>query len=428
MNFKKIANAKNIACLIAVLALGVGIIIAEKSNSGAPDISKKTDKNTNSSDGAGDGEKEDRETIILAAAIPELSCGSVDFDGNVVFADPKGSYSFMENGSSTSGITVKDDSGADIFFSMEGGTLTMTRDNQPATGFVYKRHIIELKSGKLYYDSSPVEYNSDSFSAYRLNDDYVVECTARGQYRLKDKDGNYTNECELTESTGAKIRITADESGFYTEGVNDDYFYNVYKLKDDLLMTSWSYVLYVNGKELVPYGFTDVYVNPDIEIDMDSINLEPTRPPMGYGSVSTENDGISELTSEMLGYVNEVRAQYGMLPVYGLEKLDGAADTRAQELAESFGHTRPDEKESSYSTVLSKSGLIWWRCGENIAKGGTDCREVFESWLCSQEHRAVMLDPNMKYMSLAKYEEGGSAYWEQLFFNDTYIPTDETEE
>ena len=87
----------------------------------------------------------------------------------------------------------------------------------------------------------------------------------------------------------------------------------------------------------------------------------------------------------------------------------------------------PDEKESSYNTVLISSGLRWWRCGENIAKGGDSCKEVFDSWISSEEHRALILDPDMKYMSLANSEDGGVTYWEMLMFNDTYVPTAEAE-
>ncbi|HCJ41026.1 CAP domain-containing protein [uncultured Ruminococcus sp.] len=430
MNLKKIANAKNIVCLAVVLALGVGVYIAEKKSGGTPEPEKKSASSLAVSSKAEEssGEAESgKEKIILAAEIPERTCGAVDFGGNVVFADPKGSYSFLENGSSTSGITVKDDSGAEVVFSVEDGKLVLTREGQPATGFVFNKHMVELKEGRLYYDSSPVEYKATSFSAYRLNSEYVVECTAKGQYRLRNSKGEITNECTLKENTGASVKIRADESGFYTEGVDDGLFYNCYKLNGDILTTSWSYVLYINGEELAPYGYTDTYTDPSFEPDADKISFEPMDAPVNYGAVSTANEGITDLTAEMLGYVNEYRKQYDMPALYGLDELDAAAAVRAEELAQKFEHVRPDEKESSYNTVLISSGLRWWRCGENIAKGGDSCKEVFDSWISSEEHRALILDPDMKYMSLANSEDGGVTYWEMLMFNDTYVPTAEAE-
>ena len=246
---------------------------------------------------------------------------------------------------------------------------------------------------------------------------------------MKFKKGEIKKECVITESTGASIKIKADDKGFYTEGENDGLFYNVYKIRDDILLTSWGYVLYINGEELVPYGYTDKYSDPDIKVDIDKVALEPTDPPVDRGFVCTDDDGVSELTTEMLGYVNEVRTQHDMEPVYGLAKLDSASAVRAEELAAEFSHVRPDEKKSEYSTALGKEGLSWWRCGENIAKGGTSCKEVFNSWISSKEHRAVILDPDMKYLSVASFEDGGETYWDMLMFNDTYMPTgDEADE
>ncbi|MCR5021397.1 CAP domain-containing protein [Ruminococcus sp.] len=433
MNLKKAANVKNIVCLAAVAALGVGIVIADKKGGNDNEIRKKADSSAAASSNAkgGGSEKTDksgREKVILAAEIPELSCESVDFGGNVIFASPDGGYSFMENGDTVKGIAVQDDSGAEVKFSKDNGKLVLTRDDQPAAGFVYENHMIELKDGKLYIDSSPVEYKATSFSSYRINKDHVIECTEKGKYRIKDSNGKIVKTFELKENTGSKIKIKADDEGFYTEGVNDGWFYNVYRLGDDLLTTTWENVLYINGRELVPYGYTDDHVDPDVKVDIDKIGLEPMRPPIDYGAAADENNDISSLTGEMLSYVNEVRKQYDMPYVYGLDELDKAADIRAKELAENFSHTRPDEKESSYNTVLSSEGMVWWRSGENIAKGGADAKEVFDSWISSEKHRAVMLDPDMKYLSLAKYEADGETYWELLMFNDSYVPVEEEAE
>ena len=420
MNLKKIANVKNIACLAVVLALGIGITVIYKKNSTTE--TPKKNESSSSSSAVSQVEPEERETVVLAAKIPELTCSSIDFDGSVVFANSKGGYSFMVGDSIAKEMKIVDDSAAEVVFTVEDGKLALTRAGQPATGFVYEKHMIELKDGRLLFDSSPVEYKATSFSAYKLPNDYIIECTAKGQYRLKDPKGKYTDTCKLKESTGSEIEIKADENGFYSEGVNDGLFYNVYRLGDDILMTSWSNVLYVNGQELVPYGFTDNYTDPEITVSADEVTLEPMSSPVDYGAVCVDNEGISNLTAEMLEYVNDVRVHYDMPPLYGLDELDSASAVRAEELAQKFEHTRPDEKESAYSSALVKAGLTWWRCGENIAKGGTTSREVFDSWMASEEHRAVMLDPNMKYLSLSKFEDGGETYWDLLVFNDSYVP------
>jgi len=50
---------------------------------------------------------------------------------------------------------------------------------------------------------------------------------------------------------------------------------------------------------------------------------EPTEPD---SSTNVSNRNLSAETSEMLGYVNEVRKQYGLRELEGLELLDSAAD------------------------------------------------------------------------------------------------------
>ena len=186
-------------------------------------------------------------------------------------------------------------------------------------------------------------------------------------------------------------------------------------------------MLYINGQELVPYGYTDDYVNPDIKVDIDKVDIEAKRPPIDYGAAATANGDISALTEEMLGYVNEIRKQYDMPMVYGLDELDKASQVRANELAQDYSHTRPGGDGNAYNTVLTDEGLIWWRSGENIAKGGSNAREVFDSWISSEKHRAVILDPDMKYLSLAKSEGDGETYWELLMFNDCYVPVEGAE-
>lgn len=427
MNLKKLANIKNIVCLTAILAVGVGIFIANKDGSSdeAP-VKKAASSSAASSKTESVSEEEDtREKVILAAEIPELKCGAVVMDTNVVFADPDGKYSFMKDGSKADSLTLQDDSGAEIKISNADGNLAITREDVSASGFVYEKHLIELKDGKLYYDASPVEYKTASFSSYRLDDNYVVECVEKGQYRIKDKDGKVLNECKIKENTDTTLKVTADENGFYSEGENDGFFYNFYRINGDILLTSWANILYVNGEELVPYGYDNKYSDPDVKADIDKADLKPMDPPEGNGAVSTANENISELTAEMLGYVNEYRAKYDMQPVYGLDELDAAAATRAEELAANFSHTRADNAE--FNTVLTSAGIIWWNAGENIAKGGSSGREVFDSWISSKDHRAIMLDPTMKYLSFAKFEDGGNTYWELLMFNDSYVPENNAE-
>ena len=136
---------------------------------------------------------------------------------------------------------------------------------------------------------------------------------------------------------------------------------------------------------------------------------QPAEPAEPDSSTNMSNRNLSAETSEMLGYVNEVRKQYGLRELEGLELLDSAADVRANELLENYSHDRPDG--NSYIT-------------ENIAYGMNSMitvKEAFDAWMDSPPHRENILNPDVRYMACAKAtksENGEYTYWEQLFYSD----------
>ena len=147
---------------------------------------------------------------------------------------------------------------------------------------------------------------------------------------------------------------------------------------------------------------------------------EPTEPD---SSTNMSNRNLSAETSEMLGYVNEVRKQYGLRELEGLELLDSAADVRANELLENYSHDRPDG--NSYITAIEETDLPEWRAAaENIAYGMnsmTTVKEAFDAWMDSPPHRENILNPDVRYMACAeatKSDNGEYTYWEQLFYSD----------
>lgn len=417
---KKIIVGVNVLCIAAAAALGYAFLHADKTE--IPQVREIPAETSEAGSSVPETEPEpEPEPVYLSAAIPELSCGAITFgDNSVVFAESNGEYGFIDSGVNSDGLTLSDDVGNQVVFTKNGG-LSVKKNGEEVTSFVYDRHLIEIKDGVLYYDSSPVEYSDTAFSAYKLTDEFTVECTGKGKYRIRNAEGEITDTCNFTDDCGAYLEIVADDTGFRSYDT-DGYYYPVFKLNENGFVVSAEFNVYINGEELVPPGYNDLYTEPGIDNEVGEDPLEPARPPENYGEVNTHNEGLSELTAEMLEYVNEVRAQYGLEPMYGLALLDEASAVRAQELTENFSHTRPDE--TSYETVIEAAGVNWWYCGENIASTASDSvQEVFEAWMNSEEHRSVILDPKLKYMSVSRSElTGGKYYWSQLFYNESYVP------
>lgn len=96
------------------------------------------------------------------------------------------------------------------------------------------------------------------------------------------------------------------------------------------------------------------------------------------------------------------------------EKLTKAAKIRAEELAKSFSHTRPNG--SSWSTALKEVGATYGTSGENIAAGYKTGNDVFIGWkednknYSGQGHRRNMLGKNFTKIGIAYFDKAGSTY------------------
>ena len=89
-------------------------------------------------------------------------------------------------------------------------------------------------------------------------------------------------------------------------------------------------------------------------------------------------------------------------------------EERAQEIAQSFSHTRPDG--SSCFTILEEFGVSYRAAGENIAMGQRTPEEVMDGWMNSSGHRANILNGTFTSIGVGYYVDGaGAAHWVQIF-------------
>ena len=122
----------------------------------------------------------------------------------------------------------------------------------------------------------------------------------------------------------------------------------------------------------------------------------------------------NSFTAQVVALVNEERAKAGLSPLTVDSKVSAAADTRAREIETSFSHTRPDG--SSFSTALTQSGVSYRGAGENIAYGQKTPKDVMNSWMNSQGHRANILNKDFTTIGVGYHQNSnGTGYWTQLF-------------
>lgn len=127
-----------------------------------------------------------------------------------------------------------------------------------------------------------------------------------------------------------------------------------------------------------------------------------------------ESGGVQEAAEAVAALVNAARQDAGLSELELDADLCAAAQARAQEIAQSFSHTRPDG--SSCFTILEEFGISYRAAGENIAMGQRTPEEVMDGWMNSSGHRANILNGTFTSIGVGYYVDGaGAAHWVQIF-------------
>ena len=135
----------------------------------------------------------------------------------------------------------------------------------------------------------------------------------------------------------------------------------------------------------------------------------PSKPDQGE-----QEDGQDAYADAVVELVNAERAKAGLSPLSVNSDVAEAAQIRAQEIKGTFSHTRPDG--SSFSTVLSQTGVSYRGVGENIAYGQNTPEAVMQGWMNSSGHRANILNKDFTSIGVGHYEDAsGTDYWTQIF-------------
>lgn len=126
---------------------------------------------------------------------------------------------------------------------------------------------------------------------------------------------------------------------------------------------------------------------------------------------------VEQWKRDVLTLVNKERAKQGLSALSWGTTCEGAANTRAKELMQSYSHTRPDGSSWSTACPIPQTGGM---SGENLNAGNAAVspETVVASWMNSPEHRANILNKDFKYLSVGFVFDPNSqykTYWSQIF-------------
>ncbi len=165
-------------------------------------------------------------------------------------------------------------------------------------------------------------------------------------------------------------------------------------------------------------------------------NAESCRTPLIVGTGTTEitagtYDGsrydkltvtviappIEQWKRDVLNLVNQERAKNGLAALAWGTTCEEAANVRAREIMSVYSHTRPDGSAWSTACPIPESGGL---SGENLNAGNAAVspQTVVASWMNSPEHRANILNPDFKNLSVGLIFDPNSqykTYWSQYF-------------
>jgi uncharacterized protein YkwD len=124
----------------------------------------------------------------------------------------------------------------------------------------------------------------------------------------------------------------------------------------------------------------------------------------------------SSFASQVLKLVNQERVKGGLSELTMSSALTAPANKRAQEIKQSFSHTRPNG--SAWSTVLDEYNVSVSTAGENLAYGYNTPEAVVTGWMNSPGHRANIMNGKFHKIGIGVYKDSnGTVYCTQLFSN-----------
>ncbi len=361
-------------------------------------------------------------TTIQTAA----TCTKIIFDGGyTLFANVQGGYTLINSSNEiVNSFEITDDNGDKLVLTCDGNTVTVTKNGKKVNSFSYKGTRIIISANEVYYANTKVTYVDESFSSFNVTDKVTIRCIAENKFEIV-KDGKTVKKATVKDVNGSKYVLEAMDKGMEITNTDNELMESIV-VGNNYISVSGDKVI-INGKTMRPPHSADIKavtttVTEPVQEEQPSAP-QPAEPTEPDSSTNMSNRNLSAETSEMLGYVNEVRKQYGLRELEGLELLDSAADVRANELLENYSHDRPDG--NSYITAIEETDLPEWRAAaENIAYGMnsmTTVKEAFDAWMDSPPHRENILNPDVRYMACAeatKSDNGEYTYWEQLFYSD----------
>lgn len=167
---------------------------------------------------------------------------------------------------------------------------------------------------------------------------------------------------------------------------------------------------------------TNGHKSSDYRLTLSSTMLTRQGTQAQTASNSTPSSTLQNFVNQVVQLTNNFRAQNGLSALTLNSKLTSIAQAHSQEMALQDYFAHEGQNNSEPWDRMTAAGYKWSIAEENIAAGQQTPAEVVQAWINSPEHRANMLNANIKDIGVGYYflaNDTGNvnyhSYWTQDF-------------
>ena len=114
----------------------------------------------------------------------------------------------------------------------------------------------------------------------------------------------------------------------------------------------------------------------------------------------------------LIDLINAERSRRGLNTLQIRDVLMQVAEAHSQDMADRcfFGHLNPEGQDPG--DRLDEAGYSWLAWGETIGAGQSSSQIMYDGWMSSPDHQAILLNPNYLEIGIG-YVAGGpyGHYW-----------------
>jgi uncharacterized protein YkwD len=139
----------------------------------------------------------------------------------------------------------------------------------------------------------------------------------------------------------------------------------------------------------------------------------------------TDYSFSSSSENEMITLINQARASAGLGPLTQVDSLTSVARWRSKDMYDRnyFSHTIPSPPGGDVFDELHRRGICYTLAGENIGTNNypddVATQTMFNGWMNSSGHRALILGSGFNRIGVGAYKGGGTQYpkhyWTAVF-------------